>query len=188
MTRREAQSRCHGVSSDSSRRQPVRPTSTGFFTQADPSVVRSCSRSSWLTTYVEIFFQHCSAACIRSLKGSSAARPFYHVGRQCSRGCFRVCRVNCPEESSVYSESRKLQRGKFELHRPRGHGYRCCHHAHRVDSRRQVRSCTALHTGHATYAKKLRRLPDSAELNWTRCMRVLMAADKFQVHTLVNSR
>ncbi|CDJ68502.1 BTB/POZ domain-containing protein, putative [Eimeria necatrix] len=30
------------------------------------------------------------------------------------------------------------------------------------------------------------RLPDSSELNWTRCMRVLMAADKFQVHTLVH--
>ncbi|CDJ56597.1 BTB/POZ domain-containing protein, putative [Eimeria maxima] len=44
----------------------------------------------------------------------------------------------------------------------------------------------AFHVGRKTHTKVLSRLPDSAELNWTRCMRVLMAADKFQVHTLVH--
>lgn len=46
----------------------------------------------------------------------------------------------------------------------------------------------AFHVGRKTHTKVLSRLPDSAELNWTRCMRVLMAADKFQVHTLVSPR
>ncbi|XP_026193905.1 uncharacterized protein LOC113147457 [Cyclospora cayetanensis] len=30
------------------------------------------------------------------------------------------------------------------------------------------------------------RLPETSGLNWSKCMRVLMAADKFQVHTLVD--